>query len=542
MTYVEVVTYNTFQLKYLFKHLVLASCLFLACLALLWPKFVNFNPFLGYSLVNNFLDIVLSLGNLIVLILVFFELFRQNILYKFFVLGLLTISLWQINLANPSLDELASMIIFWSNLVLWLAILVGFWRWFRQPLFKIWLIVLGAYSLLDHLLLSSPFGVLLAWVIFQIIWLGFISGLLQKPTSLLSQIKSQKSFLFNSGLENLNFNNWKYLKHDINTFQRLPVQSGQNLLTPFLKNDRLNFEQTSVSSKNSSLATKITISGMSIFKQILNYTENIPKILFTSVLFLLTLFFIQNLVVATGQVITGHNLGLQFLGEPPVSLNTRFTARQPIGDYYLVLLRGYGLMQHPNILGFVGILGFWLAILLKKYNTNYRLKSLSWWLKLISGAIVVLSFSRIAWISLIFLILVYFLDQKIGLQNLSSELLKTKIFEFIKQKWYILSSFIITFGFVFFSRFAYSYSSDWVRINEYVRFWETFWQLPWWQKIFGIGLGQYPFYHRSYNSDLALSIHQPIHNLWLMLFFELGIFWFSVLIFCLSILYKNQRN
>ncbi len=383
----------------------------------------------------------------------------------------------------------------------------------------------------------------MAWIIFQMLQLGFISGLLQTPTGLLAQIKSQKSSLFNLGLET-NPDNRKYLKVNVNTLQKLPIQDSQKsfLLIPIVRNDRLNFEQAPASSKNSSLALKINISRISIFEQILKHTENIPKILFISILFLLTLFFIQNLVVATSQVITGHHLGLQFLGEPPVSLNTRFTARQPIGDYYLVLLRGYGLMQHPNILGFIGVLGFWLGIVLKKYNTSCRFKSLSWWLRLICGAIVILSFSRIAWISLIFLVLVCFLDQKIGLQNLSWALLKTKSLEFIKQKWCILSNFIIIFGFVFFSRFAYSHSSDWVRISEYVRLWKTFWQLPWWQQVFGVGLGQYPFYHRSYNSDLALSVHQPIHNLWLMLIFELGIFWFLIFVVCLSILYKKQKG
>lgn len=89
--------------------------LILVTLSWFWPKFVNLNPWLGYNRVNNFLDLVVSPGHLLVLLGTIIELFRLKQHYTVLSLSLLTISIWQINLANPSVEELARAVIRWFD-------------------------------------------------------------------------------------------------------------------------------------------------------------------------------------------------------------------------------------------------------------------------------------------------------------------------------------------------------------------------------------------------------------------------------------------
>jgi O-antigen ligase len=100
-------------------------------------------------------------------------------------------------------------------------------------------------------------------------------------------------------------------------------------------------------------------------------------------------------IVAIGQSIVQHSLGLQYLGEhlldpvvPGISIVTSGGIR---------LLRAYGLSDHPNILG--GSLAFALLILFSAYlNTHKSIPSLLVPLTLGFPALLV-TFSRSAWLA-----------------------------------------------------------------------------------------------------------------------------------------------
>jgi hypothetical protein len=248
---------------------------------------------------------------------------------------------------------------------------------------------------------------------------------------------------------------------------------------------------------------------------------------------LLTLFFGLNLLAAVWQVVTSFSLGLHFLGEPFLSPGKTGVAWQPIGDYRFALLRGYGLMQHPNALGFVGVLGFWFALNFLK-NSKWRT------VLLVCGLCLgILSFSRIAWVALSGLGLLWIIKSRYwSPNNKLSDLIKIVV-DVLKNYWWLGLGVASLFLYIFLSRFAYEHGTDRVRLGEYIHFGQTYGDLDWWQKLFGIGLGQYPYYLRLFNPQLFWWEWQPIHNLWLSLFVELGVVGFVLLI--LTLVYFFSR-
>jgi len=102
-------------------------------------------------------------------------------------------------------------------------------------------------------------------------------------------------------------------------------------------------------------------------------------------------------VVAVGQVLEQHSLGLQALGE--YNLDPAWNGISIVWAEGTRSLRGYGLSDHPNILG--GCLAFALMLLAAWHvQTDSRWRTLSGTIWALGALALLLTFSRAAWLAL----------------------------------------------------------------------------------------------------------------------------------------------
>jgi O-antigen ligase len=99
------------------------------------------------------------------------------------------------------------------------------------------------------------------------------------------------------------------------------------------------------------------------------------------------------------QVSAGHSLGLRYLGEQTISVSSNGVAKIDLGNGER-LMRAYGTMSHPNILGGFMILSICASIWLFLTFPVHRNKIFLIFLLLIIG--LLLTFSRSAFLSLFF--------------------------------------------------------------------------------------------------------------------------------------------
>ncbi|NJS41792.1 hypothetical protein HC766_05710 [Candidatus Gracilibacteria bacterium] len=220
---------------------------------------------------------------------------------------------------------------------------------------------------------------------------------------------------------------------------------------------------------------------------------------------------ITNILVSIYQIILGKSIGLYFIGEKYLYVEMIGVAKQSI--FGSLILRGYGLMSHPNVLGFFGVILFWLYISSK--NIKQQISSI---FSRESVILILISFSRTA----LFCFLISIT------KNLFSKKNSTKIFSLL------ILVFVLV---IFFSRFA---ESDNYRIEDTKRFIYTYSNSKVEEKLFGIGLGQYSSYLYK-NFQLANWQYQPVHNLFLQLFFEIGLIPL-ILIFNITYYYTSKQN
>lgn len=82
---------------------------------------------------------------------------------------------------------------------------------------------------------------------------------------------------------------------------------------------------------------------------------------------LVWIYLILNLVIAAYQIVKGQSLGLLYMGEPVINANSLNIARETI--FGTNILRGYGLTQHPALLGFVAVFG--LIFIYKNHHNSH---------------------------------------------------------------------------------------------------------------------------------------------------------------------------
>ena len=221
-----------------------------------------------------------------------------------------------------------------------------------------------------------------------------------------------------------------------------------------------------------------------------------------------------NTIAGIIQIIFSQSLGLKYLGEPFLNIEITGVAKQQIGN--ILLLRAYGITNHPNVLGFFGISGLVLANLpkLKTFWGRWKL-----YLNSISILLVFISFSRISWLIAGILVVVY-------IRSWLSKLIATCLCPLL----IVLSVERLT-------------NSDRYRFLDLNQYFQAISVLDYKQLLFGLGIGRYPEFLFT-EFQLPMWQYQPVHNLLLNLTIELGILPIVLLFLLLSYYYivKNTNR
>jgi hypothetical protein len=253
-------------------------------------------------------------------------------------------------------------------------------------------------------------------------------------------------------------------------------------------------------------------------------------------------YIVLNVFASVIQIISGRSVGLSLLGESTLSLQTvGGIAKQTLFDG--TFLRGYGLLPHPNMTGFLGVIGLFIGtnVYTKMIHTAYTAhlaqtkttKDPDYTILLVaSGLLVLLSFSRAAWIcGLVVIFTTYLYRKKNGFRILENGFT-------IRSGLVFFSVFLIITGIfmVFYSRI----SSDIYRDIDLQNWLRAYSKTNLIDRLFGVGFGQYPLYIQNTSPQLPSWQWQPVHNVWLNLIVEIGVV--PVIIGLLAIVNKLIRR
>lgn len=197
-------------------------------------------------------------------------------------------------------------------------------------------------------------------------------------------------------------------------------------------------------------------------------------------------------------------------------------------------LRSYGSLDHPNIFG--GLMSLSIIVLIwanlkKTDNRLYRIVSLL--TTVILGAGLISSFSRGAWLSLIIGLIVLFLAQEKTWQAIK------KSFDFILCLIVVSVLFLIPFYYLFIPRLSNDSRLENTSIIERVSGYkesleiikENFW--------LGSGLGNYGLALHNQIPKKLVWFYQPVHNVFVLYFEELGVLG---AVFFVFIIYSYIKN
>lgn len=223
-------------------------------------------------------------------------------------------------------------------------------------------------------------------------------------------------------------------------------------------------------------------------------------------------------VIGILQYLLQHSIGLNFLGEPVLSPDMLGVAKIDLLDKQII--RAYGTFSHPNIFAGYLLLGIFVVIYLLKISLNQRyVRWIFGFLLAIFAFALISTFSRSAFLALILAVGIY------GI-----------LFKF-KIKWkYILSGIFVAILLIFifdlfpvlWTRFVVGDSSAFSeRMNLLGISKMMFLDHP-----FGVGLGNFTEVMQNFSSEKLMPWNfQPVHNIYLLVLNEMGIYGFAVLIF-----------
>lgn len=202
-------------------------------------------------------------------------------------------------------------------------------------------------------------------------------------------------------------------------------------------------------------------------------------------------------------------------------------------------LRAYGGFDHPNILGGVMVIAILISLYLSVYfekKENQRLKS-SVYLKMACFIFIALyfmalffSFSRAAWLGLgvsaLLLLIIYVFKDRFGLKVLLRVLA-------------LNAAIVLILGFAYqnliFVRLAAKDRLEVKSNNERILSLKEGWSLVKERWGRGWGLGNYTLAVRDKNPQYSNWDYQPVHNVFMLVWAELGIIGLSVFIGILSL-------
>lgn len=216
-------------------------------------------------------------------------------------------------------------------------------------------------------------------------------------------------------------------------------------------------------------------------------------------------------IIAIFQYIKQSSVGLYVLGEPHIGKEILGVAK--IDAFDTKIIRSYGTLPHPNILGGILCIAIFLTIILIP-----RRKSVYIPILLIQIIGLILTFSRSAIIGLILGLIIYLFIKK-----------RTKIFKlnpFKSLKSVLISLLIISgiIGVLVLTPFSQRIfvNTEEIGIKERFELLEVSKDMLI-QKPFGVGLGQFTLNIQQVSDSKILPWkYQPVHNSFLLLLNELG--------------------
>jgi hypothetical protein len=209
-------------------------------------------------------------------------------------------------------------------------------------------------------------------------------------------------------------------------------------------------------------------------------------------------------------------------GEQPYTLSTSsITVKNFLGK---AVVPSYGLFRHPNVFGgYLSLMLLWLIPFVK----HRRIYTVPIVLGIIS---LFFTFSYISWISFLF--------------GLISHLILSKSVKNTYNKKQILSGVVIALGLFLiitpiFEKNDYKDPSVYRRINFSKASYRMIKDKP----LFGVGFNNSVIVMDSYNKDSNdISFVQPVHNIFLLIFSESGVFSFLLLCILLMLVIKRLIN
>jgi len=253
------------------------------------------------------------------------------------------------------------------------------------------------------------------------------------------------------------------------------------------------------------------LAKISQFLMILLYLRHNPR-LFKPIIYILFVSGIIQAGIAILQFHTQTGLGLSFLGEYVPLLTDSGAATILVSGQKV--LRAYGTMPHPNVLGGFLAVSLIMALYVSRGTSNiiHRMYVSCGTIVIIWG--LILSFSRSAWLAAILAIVIY--------------LCADVLFKRSKQSVLTWMLVIVSCGtlLVVYKNYVIPRSTDVSLSSQAANYRETFNQyglnIIKQHPITGVGLGQYVPYLES-TKNLEPWAYQPPHNAFILLFAEIGI-------------------
>jgi len=204
-----------------------------------------------------------------------------------------------------------------------------------------------------------------------------------------------------------------------------------------------------------------------------------------------------------------------FLGERLFNIQTPGIAKSSFFDKEI--LRPYGSFSHPNSLGGFFLLLYFFVLTEKDFKKNIFLKST---VLLIFNILIFFSFSKVAIITFLILNSFYFIFS----------FKKTNCFFCFLNK--IINPLFLGLIFLF-------AKGDLLTFEKRVELIKNSFSIIYKNFFFGVGIKNYLLAQTNFSSKFPFFFNQPVHNIFLLLLAETGIFIFSFFIFYLLNIFKN---
>lgn len=215
------------------------------------------------------------------------------------------------------------------------------------------------------------------------------------------------------------------------------------------------------------------------------------------------------LFLAIAQLINKHSVQgiFYYFGERLISLSMPGVAKASLQG--VEFLRPYGTFSHPNSLAGFFLVLFFFVLTYKKFNRYLVLKYL---FLLVSSFLIFLSFSKIAILTYLFLSIIYYLKSSIK----------------IKCRLCVLARL---FMIVVVSLIFLQATTDPLTIGKRIELMKNSITIILHYPIYGVGLGSYLVEQTKFSSKYYLFFNQPVHNIFLLYFSEVGIVIGSLILF-----------